>query len=461
MIEQLFTTFLPVIIAALTLQPATPPNIIIIIADDLNYADTDFMPNVQALAASGASFESAYVSHPVCCPSRASILRGQYTHNHGVSVNNGGFQLFRDLGRESSTISTWLNDASYHTGFIGKYLNGFTDADVAHIPPGWDYFAESCKGHYYQKKSLCEQGTLTLYGKMYETTLLGDKAEEFITGATSPYFLYLAPYSVHEFQDNYPPCELQYCDLFAGMQAPRTVAFNEADRTDKAPWVQAYPALTQADIDWIDASYRARLRAAQSLDDLVGRVISATDESTYVIFVSDNGYSQGEHGLWSEKNFAYEENIHVPLIVAGPNIQAGMVITQLVSLIDLAPTIAELTSASIPAFVDGRSLVPLLNGTATTWRGGLLIERQPPGNNSPQNFVELRTACTALIMYTKVPTFTERYKMEIDPYQVTAFSGDGGLMDDLTALRTCTGQACRDIENAISDCISPQGKGRG
>ena len=123
-------------------QADSRPNIVLILTDDLDARSLEFMPNVaELLGRQGTTFANAFVTTPLCCPSRASILRGQYAHNHGVLGNgreSGGFDAFSRFGQDQSTIATWLQAAGYRTALVGKYLNGYAEGVMPYVPPGWD-----------------------------------------------------------------------------------------------------------------------------------------------------------------------------------------------------------------------------------------------------------------------------------------------------------------------------------
>ena len=143
-------------------EPGEQPNIILILTDDLADDDLSYMPNLRSLLIEqGTTFENAFVTDSLCCPSRATILRGQYAHNHGILENgppNGGYEKFRSLGRQSSTLATWLQDAGYRTVLIGKYMN---DYEGTQVPPGWnDWHAVSGN---YTSHDLNENGKTVSY----------------------------------------------------------------------------------------------------------------------------------------------------------------------------------------------------------------------------------------------------------------------------------------------------------
>ena len=195
---------LPAVAARRPARAESRPNIVFIITDDLDLHSLDAMPRISTLLADqGMTFSRAHVASPSCCPSRASILRGQYPHNHGVLGNrypNGGYEMFSQRGHEESTVATWLQAAGYRTGLVGKYLNNYPLADdPTHVPPGWDaWYGYSGSGKYFSWM-LNEQGHLVEYGNEpadYETDVIARKAIAFIAehaAGEAPFFLYIAP----------------------------------------------------------------------------------------------------------------------------------------------------------------------------------------------------------------------------------------------------------------------------
>ena len=131
--------------------PASRPNILFVLTDDMAKSELAVMPHVRSLLAEqGTSFSKAFVSVSLCCPSRTTILRGQYSHNTGIETNggeNGGFETAYVKGVESSTIATWLHADGYRTALFGKYLNGYPNgASDSYVPPGWDEFDSPTRG---------------------------------------------------------------------------------------------------------------------------------------------------------------------------------------------------------------------------------------------------------------------------------------------------------------------------
>jgi arylsulfatase A-like enzyme len=184
------------------------PNIVFVLTDDLDVSAMAYMPNVQRLLADqGVRFSHYFISNSLCCPSRSSILRGQYAHNTGVESNgalNGGFETAYRLGIEQSTMGTWLQHGGYRTAYIGKYLNQYPDtAPETYVPPGWNEFDSAATGYPYTeyRYTLNENHHLVYYGNKvpdYGTTVYVGKAQQFIEkSAGTPFFLYLNVYAPH------------------------------------------------------------------------------------------------------------------------------------------------------------------------------------------------------------------------------------------------------------------------
>ncbi|NML17623.1 sulfatase family protein [Azohydromonas caseinilytica] len=367
-------------------------NILFILVDDMDVELPQHMPKLRRLLAQpGASFENNFVSLSLCCPSRATTLRGQFSHHTGIFTGHwpdGGFLKFHRDGLESSTVATWLQGAGYRTALIGKYLNGYPnveDGGRSYVPPGWSYWFSPNAGTPYNQYSyrINFNGRTLSYGKAPEHHLndvLQAQANAFLRDAAKtpaqPFFLVLTPYLPHG-PATPPP---RYAEALPWVKAPRTPSFNEADISDKPRWMRNRTLLTAADMADIDAFYRKRRQSTLALDDMVEslvRTLRATGalDNTYIFFSSDNGFHQGQHRLKEGKGWAFEEDIRVPLVVRGPGIPAGRKVRQLTANVDFAPTFAQIAGVAPPEFVDGRSLVPLFAGPAPArWRQALLLQ---------------------------------------------------------------------------------------
>lgn len=422
--------------------------------DDMDARMVEDLPRLSSLLADrGLSFSSAYTAAPVCCPARASFLRAQYPHNTGVLANGppqGGYGAFRGGGLEASTVAIWLQDAGYRTGLIGKYLNDY-EKSPKRVPPGWnDWFVYAGDGKY-TNYAVSDKGKLRQYGekkkrnKDYQTDVLTRKAVSFInaTPETQPLFLFLAPSAPHE--PAMPAGRHKKTDVTRS-QAPRVPSFDEADVSDKPGFWKNRASLHPSRIRDIDHLYVKQLKSMFAVEDMIQDVLDTLAaknrlDNTYLFFASDNGYHHGEHRIGLDKNSPFEESTRTPLMVIGPGVPSGLATDALVSLIDLGPTFAELAGVNPPAFVDGRSLAPLLDGNPPAgWRDALVSEllKGPAGG-----FRLLRTGSHAYTAYGNGEH--ELYDLRVDPYQLDNIAASappallGDLQARLSALATCGG----------------------
>jgi N-acetylglucosamine-6-sulfatase len=368
----------------------TRPNILFLLTDDMALSDLSAMPHVKALLAEqGTTFSKAFVSVSACCPSRSTILRGQYSHNTGVETNgggNGGFEAAHGNGIEKSTIATWLHNDGYRTGLFGKYLNGYPDGvPDGYVPPGWDEFDTPTRGGKPYRElgyNLNQDGRVVHYGEAqsdYGTDVYTSLTSDFVTKAAhddKPFFAYVAYYAPHV------PATPAARDAnkFPNAKAPRTPSYDEADMSDKPSWLRDVPQMTPEVKARVDNLYRKRMQSLQAVDDSVANLMDTLQrngqlQNTYVVFTSDNGYHLGQHRMPAGKLTAYDEDIHVPLIVRGPGVP-DRTRDQMVGNVDFALTFADLAGVKAPKFVDGRSFAPMLtSGPAPDhWRDAYLIE---------------------------------------------------------------------------------------
>lgn len=439
------------------------PNFVVIVADDMNADDLQFMPNVQSLmVAQGLTFESAYVPNSTCCPSRATIYLGQYPHNHGIRRTGDAFRLFASMGHEPNTLATLLKNGGYRTALIGKYFNDYPADTPRYIPTGWNYWAALMDKAYYDY-SINLNGKRKSYGSApedYQTDVLGGLALDVIDKQypTQPMFLYVAPSAPHE---PAVPAD-RHANAFFGYKAPRKPSTNERDVSDKPSWVQNLRRYTHGRQADIDTKYQKRLETLLGLDELVANVVNALStkgmlDNTYVFFLSDNGYHHGEHRIVSGKGSAYEETIHMPLVVRGPGVPVGSR-SQLVLTNDLLPTMLELAGQPIPYAVDGRSLTGLfLDVPDDAWRNQILIENtMRPINEISVDidfFYALRTKRHLYVEYIETGE-VEYYDLQSDPYQTNSQHDtvDPSVLTDLSvklnALITCVAADCKVAEDA-------------
>ena len=405
---------------------AVAPNIIFVLVDDLRF---DMMgtaghpwvetPNIDTLARRGVRFSNAFVTTALCSPSRASILTGQYAHRHRVVDNNS------PIPAGTTFFPQRLQAAGYETAFIGKWhMGGESDAPQ----PGFDRWV-SFRG---QGSYLPAADGLNVDGKAvpqrgYITDELTDYALDWLKGrGEHPFFLYLSHKAVHS---DFVPAE-RHKGRYAGKPfiPPQTMADSPANYEGKPMWVRNqrnswhgvdYPYHSALDIA---AYYRRYAETLLAVDDSLGRIVALLTarrmlDDTLIVFMGDNGFSFGEHGL-IDKRTAYETSMRVPLLMAGAGLPAGTTVTQVAANIDIAPTLLEAAGVAAPA-MDGRSVLPLARGERTPWRESLLYEYYWE-RNFPQTptMHAVRGARYKYIRYYGLWDTDELYDLEQDPREV-------------------------------------------
>lgn len=457
-------------------SPAGAPrfrNVVMVLADDLDWDLLQQVPRLAAISQLGTTFTNHLVTDSLCCPSRTSIQRGQYVHNHKVVSNiaatGGGFPTFVALGEQRDCLPIWLKAVGVRTGIFGKYLNEFPDPfKPSYVPPGWDDFVvpvgdkNAYRGYGY---TLNTNGAVTQAStkpKDYLNDVLDRKARQFITASKDqPFFALVASYNPHA-----PfPVAPRYKGVstpFVGV--PRTPVYNAADPA-RPSWLANRTALSPQRLAALDARWNKRARSALSFADSVDNVLAtlrATGhaDDTLVIVTSDNGYHEAARQLPVGKRTPYREDTVVPMIMIGSGIPAGRTVNELTSGIDFAPTIAELLGARTPDWLDGRSLVPFLaGGQPTQWRTGVLTESL--GESSPADpdwtpfnpppFAALRTETSLFVRYESGEE--ELYDRVNDPYESRNIIATADPMQvnllrtQLAALQACAGATCRTADS--------------
>jgi arylsulfatase A-like enzyme len=405
------------------------PNLILIVTDDQRWDSLSAMPNVQRLlGAHGVTFSNAFVTTSLCCPSRASILTGEYSRHTGVYSDvppNGGAPSFKDR----STLATWLQGGGYATGLVGKYLNSYTLLGPGYVPPGWntwDAIASVPIVNYYDY-TLNENGKLVRYGRFpwdYSTLVLEGLATRFIQQARSPYFLYYAPIAPH-LPATPAPSDL---NRFRDLPPYRSPSLNEADVSDK-PWASQHPPLTATQVRTASVFRDRILASLQAVDRSVAAIVQAVADrgqlgNTVIGLISDNGFLLGEHRLYLQKIWPYEESIRVPLVFRVPWLATGRTDAHMVLNIDLASTFAELAGLRPGLPQDGRSLVPLLRGEPVAWRTDFVEEflgRDQSFNGGPPPFEAIRTERYLYVRYGN--GWREVYDLKADPHELSNLAG--------------------------------------
>lgn len=431
------TTDPPAVAAGLT-----RPNIVLVVTDDQTFES--FPAAMPFLAAepggSWVRFTNAVVNVSNCCPSRATILSGRYSHHTDVRTNEDGWKF-----DAANSIATWLRSGGYRTSLIGKYLNDYPwDRGAGYVPPGWDDWVgyspnavNDGSGDYV----LVENGTpvrydVTVEGN-YSTDVFRRKAVNFVKTASEPFFLYLTTRQPH-----YPANPAaRHLDAFAGLNPWRPPNFNEQDVSDKPAWVRNLPRLTAAQRAEIDVQRQNAYRALLAVDEMVKAVFRQVKlrgllDNTVIIFMSDNNVAMGEHRFALRKTCPYEECIHVPLAVRYPG-TTQRTVDQVVSNVDIAPTIADLAGVAPTIAQDGRTLRPLLEGTAVNWPDEALLSKGPSttpdapdygpgdddGGDAPKigSYWGIRTRQWKYVEYRSGER--ELYDLAADPWELTNRAG--------------------------------------
>ncbi|XP_039625976.1 N-acetylglucosamine-6-sulfatase isoform X1 [Polypterus senegalus] len=399
-------------------KSARRPNIVLILTDDLDAVIGGLTPlnkTRRLIGEAGITFTNAYVSSPLCCPSRASILTGKYLHNHRVVNNtlegNCSSQAWQKT-QEPFTFPVILNQfCEYQTFFAGKYLNEYGSSEaggVEHVPPGWNGWYALEKNSKYYNYTLSVNGRKQKHGNDYNedylTDVLANVSMDFLEKKLNyqPFFMMISTPAPHSPWTAAP----QYEKNFADVKAPRDITFNKHVKDKHWLIRQAKSPMSNTSVQFLDDAFRKRWQTLLSVDDLVEKLITKLSirgelQNTYIFFTSDNGYHAGQFSLPIDKRQLYEFDIRVPLLVRGPGIKSNQTNKMLVANIDLGPTILDIAGYNVSKTkMDGMSFLPLMaiqtslvphrNNVAhlktgkqenMTWRTDILVEYEGEGHN--------------------------------------------------------------------------------
>jgi N-acetylglucosamine-6-sulfatase len=440
------------------------PNIVVLMTDDQTVESMRVMSNVNTLlAARGATFTNNFASFPLCCPSRATYVTGQYGHNHTIMGNAapaGGYDKLAPT--HSNTLPAWLRQAGYHTVHVGKYLNGYGRARPTEVPAGWAewYGSTDPQTYRFYNYRLNENGRLVTYGAgaaNYQTDVYARKAVDLVrrhAPSTQPFFLsvaFLAPHSGGPRETDDPANQAtpvpapRHRNRFASEPVPVSPAFNEADVSDKPAGIRNRRIIPPARVNGIAENYRQRLESLLAVDEAVRDIVAALQASgeldrTLIVFTADNGFFHGEHRVPDGKVLVYEPSVRVPLILRGAGIPAGVRRTNLAANVDLAATILDAANVRPGRRLDGRSLLPFARDAVL--RSGRDILLETPGYSA------IRTPRFVFVQHASGEQ--ELYDLAADPNQLQSLHADARLAStkaDLAArllrLRACIGDGCR------------------
>lgn len=433
-------------------EKAPRPNILIVVVDDLRWDDLGCAghpfsrtPHMDRIAREGARFLNAFATTPLCSPSRACLLTGLYAHAHGITDNT-------ERGAQSHKLATFpqaVQRAGYETAYVGKWHMGNDDSPR----PGFDHWV--ClkgQGSTFDPDLNINGAALKTTG--YVTDVLHERALHFLRRPNEkPFLLYFAHKALHpetiqrgdgSLSDpkasNFIPAP-RHRDLYSGEKVPRR------PNALKAP--QNKPALQRRianlpplgpETGSSDETILGRLRMLAAVDESLGGLLHALEksgvlDSTLVVVTSDHGYFYGEHGLSVERRLAYEESIRIPLLMRLPGvIQPGSEPASIALTLDLAPTLIELTGARTAAPLQGRSLLPVLEGATANWRDAFLIEYFSDTvfpRVHQMGYQAVRDTRWKLIHYNELQGMDELYDLKSDPFEMNNLANDSRFATDL------------------------------
>ena len=434
------------------------PNIVVILVDDLRWDELGCTghpfvrtPSIDRIANDGARFRNAFVTTPLCSPSRACFLTGLYAHHHGITDNT-------DRSKQSHLLKTFprmLQRSGYETAYIGKWHMGNDDTQR----PGFDEWV-CLKGQGTSFDPVLNENGHRTHNTGHTTDVLNRRAVAFVRRKrTKPFCLYFAHKALHPELTQYndgsisDPAAARFLParrhktLYTDAGIPRRL--NVTDTLAGKPALRrkfkGLPPLSRK-TGTSDETIRDRLRMLAGVDEGVGLLLAALKQSgqldrTVFVVTSDHGYWYGEHGLSVERRLAYEEGIRIPLLVRYPPLIArGLLIDEMALSIDLAPTLLELAGLRQHAGMDGRSLVPLLRGRhPKSWRTSFAIEYYtdtvfPRVHN--MGYKALRTGRWKYIRYNKLHGMDELYDLRADPYEMNNQITNPRLQPTLDGLQT-------------------------
>lgn len=461
-----------------------PPNVVVVTVDDAWAGTLDYMPRTRELVVEpGTDFPNAFVSHTMCCPSRAIFLSGQYPHNNGVWSNNpdsldepnGGFPALDG----DNTLAVWLEESGYTTAHVGKYLNGYGvplyGSEPTEIPPGWTewYGLTDPFTYSYTDFRINENGELICYGHPdtecdgqgesdYSTDRLAEISTAFVeahAGDEAPFFLSVNPLAPHVDRGFFVVPADRHLGMLAGEEMPDSPAVDEVDVSDKPSFIRNAPRRSDSDRRIARLQWRTSLESLLAVDELVDDLVSALDaagvlDDTLIVYTSDNGRGFGHHRLATSKYSLYEEALRVPLAIRGPGFPEGSVVDTIVGNVDLAATIAAAAGASPTHPLDGIDLVELAASPESGADRALLVETGEAENTwMSEGYWSVGVRVAGFVYLedtTPVGTEYELYDLEADPDQLENVADDpdyadvrADLASRLDRLRGCSGDDCR------------------
>ena len=474
-----------------------PPNIVLLLNDDQDEilgGETPMKFTTEFFKTHGSRMKNFFVNTPVCCPSRATLISGRYPHNY-LDVEGGGCMRMNVSSEdfEDTSIGQYMRREGYSTGHFGKYLNPngmtrFCKGQMSPLP-GFDTWFSMCNDNRYFKNIFADNGKIFKSGTSpsdYLTSLIGNRSLEFMTDALKegkPFFAYIAPHAPHVPATPAP----WYESAFAGLQAPRTPNWNYS-ALDHHYVIRQQDHLTKRIADESDELFRNRWRSLLSVDDIMKAVTKLLEDhnelnNTYFIWTSDHGFQLGQFNLPTCKLQPYEHDISVPFHIAGPGVPEGSEFPDVISMVDIAPTLITLGGGTPPQTMDGTSFADVVQGKMAATRDRSMIEYWSLGNvvryshliDGPNNtyigvrlvneshnilyveFYENQIPSKHTLPHTfreEPPVEFELYDLSTDYYQMKNLYGSSEYEDIVKELHTyihsvvvCSGSECGKIRH--------------
>lgn len=435
----------------------TRPNILFIMTDDQDAQSLAYMPKLKALLMDqGVTFTNAFAQFPLCCPSRAAILSGQFSHNNGVRGNspswNGSYSAWKPS--EGNSLAPWMQSSGYYTGFIGKNLNQY-ELEAWHIPPGWSKWRSMKTVNYNNWTFYGGDGTIK-QGPEYVTDDQKTRTVTMMQDSVEPFMNFVWAFAPHVNTNTYTAVPAaRHLGMYDNVPMPRSPAFNSNHMTGKHPLIAAVPQMNSAQVLDAQENWQRYIETLQAVDDLVENAVNYLTSTgqinnTYIIYSSDNG---NLHGEWKRtgKLVPYERSVSIPLIIRGPGVPAGVKRNELVLDTDITATILDLGNAAYGRVLDGRSLVPLLSTAPVAWRSAIFMTGLYDGAQVYEtNFTRWNAVRTQTHKYIKASDgFEELYDLYADPNERFNVINDpyyAGYRNYLrtleTKFKTCAGTTC-------------------
>jgi arylsulfatase A-like enzyme len=413
-------------------RPPSKQNVIVILADDMRYDETPYLPNItREFGKAGVTFSAARHNIALCSPARAGFLTGLYSFRHRVRSQLDSFEGLNDAKK---TLPVWMQAAGYETGLVGKY---FTPAANTRSP-GWSYRRQLTEGMLDETGYSVWDGTKTVTPDEDQVHYLRAQVVDFVGSAQEPFFLWFTPTEPHWPLQPLP----EYADDFVDLDWPDN---REPDVSDKPTWIQSLPPVTDAHFTRIVRSEQFRLRELLGVDDTVKAIFGALDkrgvlDNTLLMFSSDNGVLQGEHRVSPlTKNLPYEPSMHVPCLLRGPGLSQATVKQPVLMSVDLTATCVDVAGAAPDLALDGVSLLEVLHDPGAQNDRVLLYDRDDrdndPGFECPPA-AGVSTVDRKLVRYETTPPIYELYDLENDPGESTNLADDPAYADDRTQLES-------------------------